>query len=173
MTDGEGGWPLGDRLRAARGTEPIKALAARAGVGPETYWQLENGRRRDDQPFRVSKPPIVLAVARALRIPEEEALELAGYEPWRYITQADDGGSPLASPEEFAKSVAQLPTDMQRALQAIVEVYLRDRGSARPANSPMVVKPGPAEAPHSGARFGPEEPPLSDQPQGDRVKSDS
>lgn len=172
MTDGEGGWPLGERLREARGTEPIKALAVRAGVGPETYWQLENGRRRDDQPFRVSKPPIVMAVARALRIDEREALELAGYEWWRYIKPADDDGPPLASPEEFAKSVAQLPLDMQRALQKVVEVYVRDRGSEA-SKSQMIVKAGPVEMPHSGARFGPEEPPLSDQSQGERVKSDS
>ena len=134
MTDAVHEWPLGDRVRQARGKESHRSLAKRAGVSAELVWQLENGRRRsDDAPFS-PKASTVEQVARALDIPVSEALVLAGYKPEHHMS---------AEPFEnaLARKLGQLTPEQQRAFEILVDSLLVAGGhvGARPVGVPDVM----------------------------------
>lgn len=117
-------WPLGERVREARGTEPQKVVARRAGVGAETLWQIENGKRRgDDYPFSPPKAEIIAKVARALDIPVSEALTLAGYNPEHHLELVDEGME-----AQLALKLAKLAPEQRRALEILVDGLLVNRG---------------------------------------------
>jgi transcriptional regulator with XRE-family HTH domain len=119
-------WPLGPRVTEARGSESARSVARRAGISPELLWQIENGRRRDDRPWNRPTAPNIQAVARAVGIPEAEALELAGYNPDHYITPVDDGPA-LMSEAVLAKKIQGLDVPDRRAVEKIVESLERRR----------------------------------------------
>jgi transcriptional regulator with XRE-family HTH domain len=127
MSDAVHKWPLGERVREARGTEPLKVVARRAGIGAETLWQIENGRRRDDYPFSAPKAEIIAKAARALQIPVSEALTLAGYKPEDHLAVVDEGME-----TQLASKVAQLAPEQIRAIEIIVDSLLRERGYIDP-----------------------------------------
>jgi transcriptional regulator with XRE-family HTH domain len=107
-------WPLGERVRSARGRESGRSVANRAGIDPEVYRQLENGRRRDGRSLKRPNPEVISKVARALNIPVSEALELAGYRPERYMP---------AEPFEvaLARKIRGLTPEQQRAIEILVD----------------------------------------------------
>lgn len=110
-------------MREARGEEPQKVVARRAGIGAETLWQIENGRRRDAAAFSPPKPEIIAKLARALDIPVSEALTLAGYNPEHHLDLADEGLE-----TQLALKVAKLSSEQQRALEILVDGLLVARG---------------------------------------------
>jgi transcriptional regulator with XRE-family HTH domain len=124
MSDFPHEWPLGERVREARGEEPQKVVARRAGIGAETLWQIENGKRRgDDYPFSPPKPDIIAKLARALDIPVSEALTLAGYNPEHHLDLVGDG------PEtRLALKLARLTPEQKRALEIVVDGLLGTQG---------------------------------------------
>lgn len=136
MTDAVHEWPLGERVRQARGTESQRSVAKRAGVSAELIWQIENGRRRsDDAPFS-PKPVTVEQVARALDIPVPEALRLAGYNPDHHVEPS--GGLEV----DLARKMTKLEPQEVRAVEILVDSILVARGymSAPVANVDVVVR---------------------------------
>jgi transcriptional regulator with XRE-family HTH domain len=123
MSDTAHEWPLGERVREARGEESHKSVARRAGIGAETVWQIENGRRRAVGPFSRPKPDTIAKLARALGIPVSEALTLAGYNPENYVNLLDEGVETA-----LARKMAKLQPEEQRALEILVDGLLVARG---------------------------------------------
>lgn len=127
MSDAVHEWPLGKRVREARGEEPQKVVARRANIGAETLWQIENGKRRDKAPFSPPKPEIIAKLARALDIPVSEALTLAGYNPEHHLDLADEGLE-----TQLALKLAKLAPEQKRALEIVVDGLLEARGYIEP-----------------------------------------
>lgn len=156
MTDGErdpaaATWPLGERVRQARGRLSLKHVSDKAGIGVETIRQVENKRRADGKPWSPPRPGTVQKLARALDIPEREALELAGYKPSDYIDTATDEGPPLMSPAVLAEQVAKMDPEMRRALETIVVTHLKAKGYIA-ADAPEVPVRSVGEGEHGGVR---------------------
>ncbi len=171
MTDRErdpAEWPLGPRVREARGRLSLATVANRAGLGVETVWQIENGRRRDSRPWSPAKPATILALARALSLDEAEALEMAGYRAADYITTAGAGGGSLMAPAALAEQVARLDPDVRRAIEVLVVAQLRARGYL--ADELVAVKSGGGEAAKSGVLSGPSEPARGTEHHEERTK---
>lgn len=122
MTDAVHEWPLGERVRQARGKESHRSLAKRAGVSAELIWQIENGRRRsDDAPFS-PKADTVERVARALSIPVSEALKLAGHNPDHHVEPSD------GLEVDLARKMTKLEPQEVRAVEILVDSILVARG---------------------------------------------
>lgn len=131
MTDAVHEWPLGERVRQARGKESQRAVAKRADIAAETLWQIENGKRRDSAEFNRPSAEIVMKIARAVDIPVAEALKLAGYNPKLHM--------PAESFEEvLARKMGALKPEEQRALEILIDSLLVARGHVR-ADAPSVL----------------------------------
>lgn len=137
MTDAEHEWPLGERVRNARGKESQKSVAKRANVSPELLWQIEAGRRRDGAVSK-PKPASIIAVARALEIPATEALRLAGYKPEHYISATPTEGLEV----ELARKVSKLRPEQQQALEILVDGLLEQGGHVSGGSMDVVVHSG-------------------------------
>jgi transcriptional regulator with XRE-family HTH domain len=151
MSDAVHEWPLGKRVRDARGEEPQKVVARRAGIGAETLWQIENGRRRDAAAFSPPKPEIIAKLARALDIPVSEALTLAGYNPEHHLDLAGEGVE-----TQLALKLARLGSEQKRAIEIIVDSLLRERGYIEPTvpQSPVETVDVATRSAGEGIRFG-------------------
>lgn len=144
MTDAVHEWPLGERVREARGTESERSVAKRAEISPEMYWQIENGRRRNGDPLKRPNAEIIAKVARAVDIPVAEALALAGLKPEHHMS------APPAE-EELARKVGKLGPEEKRAIEIIVDRLLVARGyvSASSAGAVDVVVRSAGEEVHT------------------------
>lgn len=78
-----GSWVRNTRL-SIRPTPTMTECADRAGITPQRWWMIEHGGKRNkaQRPAQVSRGTAKM-VARALGVPEGEALEAAGYRPER------------------------------------------------------------------------------------------
>lgn len=135
MTDAVHEWPLGKRVREARGEESERSVAKRAEISPEAFWQIENGRRRNGDALKRPSAEIITKVARALDIPVDEALRLAGLKPEHHMSAAP-------AEEQLARKLSKLGPEQQRAIEILVDGLLVTRSHMAPAVDVVVRSAG-------------------------------
>ena len=129
-------------MRSARGDESERSAAKRAGISPEMFWQIENGRRRNGDPLKRPSAEIIAKVARAVDIPVAEALKLAGLKPEHHMSVAP-------AEEELTRKLAQLGPELRRAIETIVDDLLVARGYVARAGATDVVAGSAGEEAHA------------------------
>lgn len=123
-------WPLGQRLRKARGTLSLDKVAEMSGVKRETIRSYENGYRADNRKPVNPRPTTLRPLAEALGIPVREAFDLAKIDP-RHLRPHE---------LEPAKPSSRLMAKIERvgdpavlsALEVLVDRVLRADGFIAP-----------------------------------------
>lgn len=150
--DKAGKWPLGSVLQNQRTKMGLSLheVARRSNLSRATVTYYETGFRADNQQPVNPTVKILRPLAEVLELELDHVLNVAGITPAQRESDEEAAARVAARSAHLADRIALLDPEFRRAVETIVDSYLRAQGLL--PEQPPVVKSGPAEPVKRGVR---------------------